>query len=350
MLVRHPSNPLISPADVVPSRPDFEVLGVFNAGATVYQGKTLLLLRVSERPLQAETRAILVPYLSPQGELVVRAIHSADSEWDTQDPRKVHHLPTGEMYLTSISHLRLAHSEDGVHFTTDPHPWVPPRPPFESFGMEDARITQIGDTFYVNYTSVSPHGIATSLISTTDFVRLRREGMMFPPANRDVTLFPKQINGFYVCYHRPMPGMFGKMSIWMATSPDMQHWGNHQIVLESRTSNWDSGRVGGGAPPIWTEAGWLSIYHAADAQDRYCLGAFLTPHDEPGRIIARSRDAILRPQAPYEVDGFFRNVVFTCGAVLAGDILRVYYGAADERLALAEVSLDELLGGLVWSA
>lgn len=350
MLIRHPANPLITPADVVPSRPDFEVVGVFNAGATIYQGTTLLLLRVSERPTQSDTATILVPYLSPEGELIVRSIPGGDPEWDTHDPRKVHHLPTGEMYLTSISHLRLARSEDGVHFTVDRHPWAPPRPPFENFGMEDARITQIDDTFYINYTSVSPQGIATSLITTTDFVRLTRQGVMFPPANRDVTIFPKQVNGLYVCYHRPMPGLFGRMNIWMATSPDMRHWGNHQIVLESRTSNWDSGRVGGGAPPIWTKEGWLSIYHAADAQDRYCLGAFLTPHDEPGRIIARSSGAILSPQAPYETDGFFRNVVFTCGAVVVDGILRVYYGAADERLALAEAPLDELLHALVRSA
>src|SRR5690606_33180716 len=105
-------------------------------------------------------------------------------------------------------------------------------------------------------------------------------------------------------------------------------------------------RVGGGAPPVWIERGWLSIYHAADQHDRYCLGAFLTQHDDPARVIAYARDPLLIPQAPYEVNGFFGNVVFTCGTVLQEDTLRLYYGAADETIALAEAKLDDVLAAL----
>lgn len=351
MLVRHPANPLLTPADVPPSRPGFEVAGVFNAGAALYQDETILLLRVSERPTPTVPGVALSPYLADDGALIVKQIPLDDPAWDTRDPRKVRYLPTGEMYLTSISHLRLARSQDGVHFTVDAHPWVAPQMPYESFGMEDARITLLDDPahdaiYCVNYTSVSPHGIATSLITTPDFVQVQREGVIFPPANRDVTIFPRQVNGEYVCYHRPMPGMFGKMSMWLATSPDLHHWGGHQVILEPGMTDWANGRVGGGAPPIWTERGWLSIYHAADSHDRYCLGAFLTPHDEPGQITVMSKGPILEPQADYETTGFFNNVVFTCGAVVRGDTLRIYYGAADERIALAEASLDNFLDAL----
>ncbi|MBI5929729.1 MAG: hypothetical protein HY862_10495 [Chloroflexi bacterium] len=100
-------------------------------------------------------------------------------------------------------------------------------------------------------------------------------------------------------------------------------------------------------PPIYTEAGWLSIYHAADHHDRYCLGAFLTSYDQPERVIGYSRQPIFSPQTSYEMDGFLGNVMFTCGVVIQGDLLRIYYGAADESVALSEIPLLELLAGLV---
>lgn len=343
MFVRHPNNPLISPRDVKPSRPDFEILGTFNAGAALYDGQVVLLLRVAERPVNAGTDVILCPYLDVDGDLTVVRIRRDDPDYDTSDPRMVEHRRSGDLLLTSISHLRLARSRDGVHFTVDDQPWLQGESPYEAFGVEDPRITRIGDRYYVNYTAVSRAGIATALVSTADFVSIRRHGLIFAPSNRDVTLFPEPIGGRYVCYHRPMPGMFARMNIWIASSPDLEHWGDLRLVLESGAGG---GRIGGGAPPIKTEQGWLSIYHAADAQDRYTLGAFLTRLDAPGEIIARSAQPILIPEAPYELNGFYGNVVFTCGAVVEGDVLRLYYGAADERIALAEASLSDLIRSL----
>jgi predicted GH43/DUF377 family glycosyl hydrolase len=200
--------------------------------------------------------------------------------------------------------------------------------------------------YYINYSAVSSLGISTALISTPDFVQINREGIIFPPSNRDVTIFPEQINGLYVAYHRPMPALLGSLNIWSATSPDLIHWGNHQVVVTSQNEGWDAGRVGGGAPPIRTPQGWLSIYHAADPHDRYCLGAYLTPIDEPSRVIGRSKTPILSPEASYETSGFFPNVVFTCGVLLQGDTLKVYYGASDEVMALAEIPVQEVLDTL----
>jgi beta-1,2-mannobiose phosphorylase / 1,2-beta-oligomannan phosphorylase len=347
MFSRHPLNPLIKPQQVRPSRPDYEVIGAFNAGATLFKGETILLLRVAERPLGTEEGWIACPYLNEAGELVLHRVRRDDPDYDTRDPRLVQHRPTGKIHLTSISHLRLARGADGMHFTISDQPWLTTQAPYEAFGIEDARITQIDDTFYVNYTAVSPHGIATGLASTRDFEAVERCGIMFPPSNRDVAIFPQAINGLYVCYHRPMPGEFGQLNIWMATSPDMAHWGNHRLVLTSAKEGWDSGRIGGGAPPVWTEEGWLSIYHAADRQNRYCLGAFLTAHDDPAHILARSLTPIFEPEAPYETDGFFANVVFTCGVTVVEGRLRVYYGASDETTSLAEVPLQTLLQSLL---
>jgi predicted GH43/DUF377 family glycosyl hydrolase len=343
MFTRALQNPLIKPADLKPSRSDFEIIGTFNAGVTVFGDEIMLLVRVAERPIADDPNTVLCPHLLPDGELVVERFSRDDSDYDVSDPRKVDNRKTGELYLTSISHLRVARSRDGIHFEVADHPWLSAHPPYASFGVEDARVTRIGDRYYVNYSAVSRHGVATELVSTADFVTIQGHDLIFPPANRDVTLFPEQINHHYVCYHRPMPGMFGGLHIWMATSPDLEHWGHHQLVLEAKPNGWENGRVGGGAPPIRTERGWLSIYHAADRSDRYCLGAFLTPLDEPSRVIARTRQPIFVPDAPYETDGFYRNVVFTCGAVLRDRILWLYYGAADERVALAQASLDDII-------
>lgn len=346
MFQRHPANPLIRPEAVPPSRPDFEVIGAFNAGVTVHQGETLLLVRVAERPLAGSPGVVRCPHLGAEGRLVIAEMRRDDPDYDFSDPRQVVHRPTNRLWLTSISHLRLARSADGVRFRVDAQPWLMPGVDAEAFGVEDARITRIDDTYYVNYTAASAQGIATALVSTQDFSACERRGVIFPPANRDVTFLPQKINGLYACYHRPMPGYFGGYNIWYATSPDLIHWGNHQLVMQSGQSGWAAGRVGGGAPPIHTPEGWLSIYHAADDRHRYCLGAFLTPHDQPQRIIRHSPQPILTPEAPYEREGFFPDVVFSCGTTLQGDRLRLYYGAADAYVALAEGSLAALLAAL----
>ena len=346
MYVRNPHNPLITPRSITASRPDFEVLGTFNAGVTTFRDEVIMLVRVAERPLQTKSDCVRYPEMLPNGEIVVREVSRSDDQIDVHDPRLIIHRRTGKITLTSMSHLRLARSRDGVTFTVDSQPWLTAQPPHETFGVEDARITQIEGTYYVNYSAVSPLGISTALISTPDFVQIKREGIIFPPSNRDVTLFPERVNGLYVAYHRPMPALLGSLNIWCATSPDLVHWGNHQVVFTSSEQGWDAGRVGGGAPPIRTSQGWLSIYHAADPRDRYCLGAFLTPLDEPQRVIGRSRTPILAPEAVYETSGFFPNVVFTCGAILEGDTLKVYYGASDEVMALVSIPLADVFASL----
>lgn len=343
LFVRHSLNPLITPAHVRPQRSDYEVIGAFNAGATVVDGETILLVRVAERPRAVDADTIDCPYVDARGELKQLRISRSDPDYDTGDPRFVRHIPSGAVYLTSISHIRRARSSDGVHFTIDEIPWLSPETVFESFGVEDARITPVNGSFYINYSAVSKHGIATGLAETADFETLTRRGIIFPPSNRDVVIFPQAIRGKYWCYHRPMPGDFGSYSVWLASSPDLLSWGDHQLVLSGSDTGWDSGRVGGGAPPLWTEQGWLSVYHAADRDNRYCLGAFLAAHDDPGRVIARTREPIFMPEVPYETDGFFPNVVFTCGVTLVGGILRLYYGASDETIALAEAPLARLM-------
>jgi predicted GH43/DUF377 family glycosyl hydrolase len=343
LFTRHPQNPLIKPTDVKPSRPDFEVIGAFNAGVTRYKDEVILLLRVAERPINPDSAWTAYPVMDQDGEISISRLARSDSRYNLSDSRLIFDTQTEQVLLTSMSHIRLARSRDGIHFEVDEHPWLTSMPPYENYGVEDPRITLIDDVYYINYSAVSSLGIATALASTRDFVNIERLGIIFPPDNRDVTLFPARIGGDYVCYHRPMPGAIGSLNIWLARSTDLKRWGDHQLVLQGSPTSWENGRVGGGAPPILTKHGWLSIYHAADRQQRYCLGFFVTPEDDPTRVILQSREPILMPETPYETDGFFGNVVFTCGTLLDGDKLKIYYGASDETIALAEANLDDVL-------
>ncbi|MDP4108151.1 MAG: glycosidase, partial [Bacillota bacterium] len=115
-----------------------------------------------------------------------------------------------------------------------------------------------------------------------------------------------------------------------------------------RDGLWDSGRMGGGAVPIKTEKGWLELYHGASKDDRYCMGAVLLDLEDPAKVLARTDQPILEPEASYEVDGFFGNVVFSCGAVVEGDIVKMFYGVADTSMACAELSLQEILDSLTY--
>ncbi len=114
-----------------------------------------------------------------------------------------------------------------------------------------------------------------------------------------------------------------------------------------RAGFWDGLKVGAGAVPIRTEKGWLEIYHGVTNTGAgliYRLGACLLDLKDPSQVIARGEDAILWPEYPYEMTGRVGNVVFTCNALLDDDgTVRVYYGAADTCIGLAEGKLSDLI-------
>ncbi|HLT58009.1 MAG TPA: glycoside hydrolase family 130 protein [Limnochordales bacterium] len=344
-LRRFAGNPILTPKDVPPSRDDYEVIGVFNAGAVRFRDEIILLLRVAERPRQLDDRRVRVPWLDTTvqparfGEL---SWAKDDPEVDVSDPRSVAYR--GRHYLTSVSHLRAARSRDGYRFAVDPKPALFPQEAYEAYGLEDPRITPMGDEYWITYVAVSRWGIATALARTRDFVHFERLGILFPPENKNVVLFPGPIHGRHYAFHRPGDASFGPKVIWSASSPDGLSWGQHRVALDVRPGAWDSHRLGAGAPPFRTEQGWLEIYHGVDEAGRYHLGLALFDLDDPQRLIGRSPGPVLSPDAPYEAQGFFPGVVFACGAVAEDDgLVRVYYGAADDAMAVAEATVDELL-------
>ncbi len=339
-LTRLAGNPLLTPADVAPTRDDLEVLCTLNPAAVRIADEILLLVRVGERaPLVKDHVASL--YVEA-GELKVRRIAKDDPDLDVSDPRG--YFYRGQMLLTSLSHLRVARSSDGENFTFDPIPAIYPESPYEAFGCEDARITSIDDKYLITYTAVSDRGVTVALASTKDFVTFQRHGVIFPPYQKDVVIFPEKIDDMYVCRHRPYKSEFNPASIWTAWSPDLLSWGRHEMTLTPTPGTWESDRVGCGAAPIRTDAGWLELYHAADATGKYHLGAMLSELDNPQRVISRSSEPIFEPKADYELAGVYGNCVFHNGLIVGEDgKLTVYYGAADRICAAAVTTVDEMI-------
>lgn len=346
MLKRWPGNPLLAPHDVKPSRAGWQIDGVFNAGVTLWGDETILLVRIAESVANAPDGEVHIPVLEQADDgwhCTTQAFRTDDPDYDFSDPRIIRsRLDPRVVHLTSMSHLRIARSADGIHFVTEDTPFLFPENASERFGCEDARLTIIDGRCFINYTAVSDRGIATALAVTDDFVRVERLGIIHAPDNRDVCLFPRRIAGSYWCLHRPAPLHFGAPEIWIAQSPDLLHWGAHRHLAGCVGTEWESHKIGGGAQMLETDRGWLQIYHGVDADQRYSLGAMLLDLDAPHIVLARLSSPLAQPSEHYERHGFFDNVLFSCGAVISGDTLRVYYGAADQVMALGTITLEEL--------
>lgn len=350
MIPRQGGAVLLRPEDIQPSHESFEVVGVFNPGAVLVAGEVVLLVRVAERPRDRRAGFTPLPRWEPEKGPVIDWL--PDGELEPIDPRVVRRKADGLTRLTFLSHLRVVRCGDGrsVAELTDRGIW--PESPLEEFGVEDARITAIGDRFWITYVAVSRHGAATALASTVDFRTFERHGVIFCVENKDVVLFPEPIGGEYVALHRPNGATpFTRPEMWMARSSDLFHWGRHE-PLSFGGGAWETGRVGAGPPPIRTPEGWLAIYHGnrrptqAGEVGVYSAGALLLDLEDPARVVKRTPGAFFAPTTDFERFGFVPDVVFPTGIVEAGESLLVYYGAADSCSAVVEFSSAELLAAL----
>jgi len=372
MIVRHKNNPIIKPRDVKPTRDGYKVLGAFNPGAVNFGDEIILLVRVAEgcEPREGYVRTPVCRFEDDgdgtgDGTAVpdILEFKASDPAVTLKDTRAVAYK--GREFLSTLSHIRVARSRDGVNFTVEDEPFIYPACEAERYGVEDARVTFIDGKYYINYTAVSEDSWATALAVTEDFKNLERKGLIFCPENKDVAIFPEKVGGKYVALHRPNNSGFGKPAIWYAESPDLLHWGNHKCVLRTRDrkskrkeENWESERVGAGAPPIKTSEGWLVICHGKGADDAYSLFCLLLDLEEPFRVLRRASVPLLTPTEPYETEGFFGNVVFSNGVVEReqererererkqdGDgKVFLYYGASDESVCVAVTDVESLLG------
>ncbi|MFP9115677.1 glycoside hydrolase family 130 protein [Flavobacterium sp. RHBU_3] len=340
---RFPENPILIPNDIKPSNYGLKVICLLNPGVFTFNGKIWLLIRVAEN-VTPKDGVISFPVLDEYGNIDVLDIAKDDKDLDTSDPRVMSYK--GQDYLTTLSHLRLVCSEDGIHFHEPDNikTMLTGTGKAESFGIEDCRVSKIEDAYYLTYTAVSASGVGVGLRTSKDWINFKSFGMIFPPHNKDCAIFEEKINGKFYALHRPSSVQLGGNYIWIAESPDGIHWGNHQCIVKTRKGQWDSARVGAGAAPIKTDKGWLEIYHGANENNRYCLGAFLMDIDNPYKVLSRTVQPIMVPTEEYELTGFFGQVVFTNGHVVNGDELTIYYGAADEFVCGAKFSISEILG------
>ncbi|MDR3318932.1 MAG: glycoside hydrolase family 130 protein [Clostridiales bacterium] len=335
-------NPLIRADDITGRNESLEVIGAFNPGVTEFNGGVLLLLRVAER-VKPNDKTVGVPIAS-DGEIKISEFQKSDKDWDFSDSRVITQRG-GKKLLTSLSRLAVARSLDGARFELTGG-GIFPETEYEEYGIEDPRITKIENKYYITYSAVSSKGICAVLRVTDNFIDFESRGVILCPDNKDAAIFPEKIGGRYYILHRPSGSEFSPPEIWLAESPDLACWGNHRHLMGVRRGRWDGVRIGSSSVPIKTDKGWLVLYHGADINNRYCLGAFLLDAERPWIVTGRTDKPFLEPELPYETDGFFGNVVFACGCVRSGDTLKIYYGAADDKVCRADVGLNDIFDAM----
>jgi beta-1,2-mannobiose phosphorylase / 1,2-beta-oligomannan phosphorylase len=268
----------------------------------------------------------------------------------------------------NTSTIGYATAVDGVHVTKRlPEPIYVPREDFErklvpggNSGCEDPRVTVINDRIYMCYTAYDgkdPPRVAFTSIGRKDFSdhnwNWTKPVLISPPGvdDKDAVLFPKKIGGKYWFLHRPHG-----TDIWIDAVADLDFDGRTkflggQVLMQPRGDVWDSRRIGGAAPPIETEYGWLVFYHGISRRTgHYNIRAALLDLKYPSLVLYRTHDPLLEPEMPYEREGIVSNVVFPCGAVMIKGQLYVYYGGADKFVGVATLDMKVIVRGLAREA
>ncbi len=255
------------------------------------------------------------------------------------------HLRTGR------SIIGMARSVDGFKFIADAKPFLVPARQgrfavYEEYGVEDPRVTRVGDDYLITYSAYSRNGVRVALARTRDFVDIERVSLITQADYRNIVIFPEKFNGLYARLDRPHSEI-SPWSIWITFSPDLVYWGESQLVMKPEPYHWDEMKIGPGAPPIKTEQGWLSIYHGVfKTMDGavYRLGVALHDLNDPAQVIGVGDSWILQPQDPWEVTGYVHNVVFSCAAVAEQDgSVKIYWGGADTVMCVGEAQIADLV-------
>ena len=301
LFLRNPNNPILS-AQCWP----YPANTVFNPGATIFQGKVLLLARVEDR--------------------------------------------------RGFSHFTKAVSEDGVsNWQIDGSPTMEAdavNHPEEIWGIEDPRIVWMPELckWAITYTAYSRGGPLVAMALTDDFVKFDRLGPIMPPEDKDAAMFPRRINGKWAIIHRPIAANYiPGAHIWLSYSDDLVHWGDRKVLMRARRGGWwDANKIGLAGPPLETSEGWLLFYHGVRTTASgsiYRLGLALLDLEDPLKVLHRSDEWVFGPTEWYEREGDVDDVVFPSGWVLDEQtgLLKMYYGAADSCIAVATAPLSDLL-------
>lgn len=314
VIKRYLNNPILDA-----SRVPYPTALVFNAGVTKFNGKYVMVFRNDYGSLEQQT---------------IEAHHTTD--------------------------LGVAFSDDGIHWE------VQPKPCFKLHDQEiirayDPRLTVIDGRCYMCFAVDTQHGIRGGVAVTDDFEEFEILSLSTPDL-RNMVLFPEKIGGKFMRLERPFTvysrGGVDRFDMWISESPDLRYWGNSDLLLAVEDVPFANDKIGPAAPPIKTEQGWLTTFHAVDIdptrgkngwetswQKRYTAGLMLLDLENPKKIIGMYQKPLLAPEASYEIEGGFRNnVIFPGGMVLEDDgEVKIYYGAADTIECLATAHIDDLI-------
>ncbi len=223
-------------------------------------------------------------------------------------------------------------------------------------GCEDPRITKIGDRLYMTYTILTGYEaprVALTSIKVEDFLNKnwnwRYPVIISPPGemHKNWVIFPEKIKGKYAILHSISPNIL--VDYFDSLEFDGAYYIQSYWDCGNRDGCWDNKVRGVGSPPIKTSEGWLIFYHAMDNDDpgRYKVGSMLLDLNDPTKILYRSAQPVLEPDANYENEGFKAGVVYVCGAtVLDEEKLIIYYGGADTVVCGATSNFKEFLAQL----
>lgn len=269
-----------------------------------------------------------------------------------------------------------------------------PQDEYEFQGLEDPRIVHIEGTYYLSYTAYDGINALGALATSSDLKHWEKKGIIVPQITYDefkhfietektihekyvrfneyekshsrqdrkvflwdknLIFFPRKINGKFCFLHRIKPDMQIVVEVNNLADLTVEFWQNYffhfdeNVVLSPKYQH-EVSYVGSGCPPIETADGWLLIYHGVHDTIKgyvYSACAALLDLENPKKEVARLPYPLFFPDKEWELKGEVNNVCFPSGAVVEDDTLYIYYGAADERIAVASVSVKELLAELV---
>lgn len=360
---------LVTPKDIRPSSPDFEVIGTFNPAAQrLPDGNIVLYVRVIEKLKKTEdSNYCYSPRFVGKDKFKIKIdkFHKrliknfSDLDFIFKD---------GTKRLCFISHLRrIILNKTGFKVLS-----IDKKPSFYGvswdgeLGIEDPRITKINDLYVMTYVSLTKDdNISTSYAISNDCINWYRRGVIFGEQDKDVVIFPEIINNRYVAFDRPEGSFqFSLPHIWIAYSKDLEYWGDNDSVIISKKGDWDYGRKGAGPPPIKTKEGWLLLYHAVVDSNKfkrennleygiileeflsYFVGAALFDLKNPKKIIAKSNSPIISPSKYGKMLLENKIVVFPTGIVMDNDNLLIFSGEGDRITTVKKISLQEILKAL----
>jgi predicted GH43/DUF377 family glycosyl hydrolase len=248
------------------------------------------------------------------------------------------------------SRLGYAESADGIHFTGRNQPVLSPEADYEKDGgVEDPRLVQFGDTYYLTYTGYNKKDAQLCLATSRDLIHWDRKGVIIPAnqGNWNVkwtksgTIVPEKIDGKYWMYFLGTSAD-NKDQAGLASSTDLLHWveATQGPVLPVRPGRFDSRVAEPGPPPIVTPKGIVLIYNGADDKLVYRTGIAIFDRNDPRKLLWRSDDPVFVPQKDWEKAGQVPNVVFVEGLVRQADRYLFYYGGADSYVGVAEARIN----------